>query len=188
MTKILSEKIEQGSSIIDFSLPATDGQTYTPASFSDNKALVIVFTCNHCPYAQLAKPKLQYLHQRYHNQGIGFVAINPNDDEAYPEDNFDKMKEERFNYPFPYLRDESGEVAQSYGAVCTPDTFIYDQDQKLVYRGQIDDERPNSDSPLSDKDDSYSRDLKDALEAILAGHQPAPEQKPSVGCSIKWKS
>lgn len=109
-----------------------------------------------------------------------FIAINSNDDISYPEDSFEDMKEERYNYPFPYLKDDSQEVARVFGAVCTPDIFVYDSDQKLVYRGRIDDN-------WQDETAVTSEDLRDAIEALIDGEKPSTKQPPSMGCSIKWK-
>lgn len=182
-----SQKPEIGKLIPNFSLPATDGQTYSPDNFKNKKALVIVFTCNHCPYAHLAKPKLHHLYQQYKDKDIQFIAINPNESENYPEDSFAKMKEEQYDYPFPYLWDESQEVAKAFGAVCTPDIFVYNSEQKLAYHGQLDDERLEDDSPLSQNNPNYTKALKAALDTLVAGQQPDESQKPAMGCSIKWR-
>ena len=149
--------------------------------------LVIVFTCNHCPYAILAKPKLEYLYEQYKNKGVQFVAINSNESENYPEDSFEKMKDAQYNLPFPYLHDESQETAKAFGAVCTPDIFVYDQEQKLAYRAQFDDERPDDQPQLAQDDKNYVQDIKKALDALLDNQKISTDQKPSVGCSIKWK-
>ncbi|MFA5134892.1 MAG: thioredoxin family protein [Patescibacteria group bacterium] len=168
-----------GERIHQFSLPGTDGKIYSPASFTAAPAVVIVFTCNHCPYAQYAKPKLIELNRLFAPQGVQFVAINPNDADAYPEDSFESMKQPEYNLPFPYLRDESQAVAQEYGAVCTPDIFVYDGRRELAYRGQVDNGRPGHESTTDD--------LKQALQLVLDGQKITAPQQPSAGCSIKWK-
>jgi len=187
MVLTYSQKSEIGKSIPNFSLPATDGKIYSPGNFKDKKGLVIIFTCNHCPYAHLAKPKLHHLYQQYKNKDIQFVAINPNESENYPEDSFGKMKKKQYDYPFPYLRDESQKVAKAFGAVCTPDIFVYDSEQKLAYHGQLDDERPDDHPPLQPDDPNYTGDIKKALDTLVAGQQPDKNQKPAMGCSIKWR-
>jgi len=149
--------------------------------------LVIIFTCNHCPYAILAKPKLEYLNELYQDKGVQFVAINSNESDNYPEDSFDKMKETQYNYPFPYLVDESQKIAKNFGAVCTPDTFIYNNQRQLVYRGQLDSERPDDGKNLAQSDPNYVIDIRIALDALIADQPPDKIQKPSAGCSIKWR-
>jgi len=187
MVLTYSQKFAMGKSMPNFSLPATNGQTYSPDNFKDKKAIVVVFTCNHCPYAKLTKPKLHNLDKLYKDKGVQFLAINSNESKNYPEDSFAKMKEEHYNYPFLYLRDESQEVAKAFGAVCTPDIFVYDHEQKLAYRGQLDDERPDDNLPLSQNEPGYAKDIKAALDKLVAGQPPDKNQKPSMGCSIKWK-
>lgn len=187
MVLTYSQKPEIGKSLPNFSLPATDGQTYSPGSFKDKKALVVVVTCNHCPYAKLTKPKLHYLYEQYKDKAVQFIAINPNESDNYPEDSFDKMKESHYDYPFPYLRDESQEVAKTFGAVCTPDILVYNSQQKLAYHGQLDNERPDDHPPLLPDDTKYTGDMKKALDTLVAGQQPDANQKPSIGCSIKWR-
>src|SRR3989338_4470817 len=126
-----SQNEEIGSSAPDFNLPSTDGQNYSLASFKDARALVIVFTCNHCPYAKAAWPLLIKLADELKDKGVAFVAINPNDETQYPEDSFEEMKKKvpEWNINFPYLRDESQETARAYKAACTPDVFVYDKDR-----------------------------------------------------------
>jgi len=187
MVLTYSKQTKLGNSPPPFALPCTDGTTYPSDSFKDAKVIIVVFTCNHCPYAILAKPKLEYLYEQYKDRGVQFVAINSNESENYPEDSFEKMKGGQYNFPFPYLRDESQIVAKRYGAVCTPDIFIYDQEQKLAYRGQLDDERPDDQPQLTQDDKNYVQDIKKAIDALLDNKKPSTEQKPSVGCSIKWK-
>ena len=171
-----------GSNIIPFDLPATDGKNYSVESFKDAKALVIVFSCNHCPYAKAAWPLLIKMAGEFKDKGVAFVAINPNDENQYPEDSFDQMKKKisEWQINFPYLRDESQKIARAYKAACTPDIYVYDNKRKLYYHGRIND---NWQNPQQVK----SEDLKDALNLLLAGNPPPQPQYPSLGCSIKWK-
>ena len=187
MVLTYSPKTGLGASLPNFSLTGTGGQTYTPDSFQNAEVLVIIFTCNHCPYAILAKPKLEYLYEQYKNKKVQFAAINSNESENYPEDSFEKMKKDQYNFTFPYLHDKTQAVAKSFGAVCTPDTFIYDQQRKLAYRGQFDDERPDDQPQLTKDNKNYVQDVKKALDSLLTNKKPSTDQKPSIGCSIKWK-
>ena len=173
-----------GSQAPDFSLPdvATD-QRVSLSDFSQSSALLMMFICRHCPYVQHVKEELARLGRDYVKKGLGVVAISSNDAKNYPDDAPKGLQamavELRFN--FPYLYDETQETAKAYGAACTPDFFLYDSDRKLVYRGQLDDSRPGNNKPLSGKD------LRAAIDAVLAGKPVSFEQKPSVGCNIKWK-
>ncbi len=196
MTLMKSQQAQLGTPAKDFSLPSSDGKQYTLSDFTASKVLVIIFTCNHCPYAQAAKPKLHVVWEKYRHQSVQFVAINPNDSAQYAEDAIEHMKEEKYSYPFPYLRDEQQEIARAYGAVCTPDIFVYDHARALAYHGQIDDDRPGLTAlaanvifgkALSSKN-TASSDLERALDALIAGKIPDIHQKPSMGCSIKWKN
>lgn len=182
-----SATTQLGTPLPTFSLPGTDGQTYTPDDFSASQIVVVIFTCNHCPYAKLAKPKLEWLAQQYQNDEVALVAINSNESENYPEDSFDYMHRPAFDYPFPYLRDESQVVATAFDAVCTPDVFVYTAERTLAYRGQIDDERPKDTPRLTPQDAEYARDLRRVIDALRT-NTPIPDDiKPSVGCSIKWQ-
>lgn len=172
-------KASLGESIPQFSLPATDGNEYTHESFNGAQVLVIVFTCNHCPYAKYAKPKLHAIYDKFKEKGAQFVAINSNEAGNYPEDSFEKMKLPEYSYPFPYLRDESQKVAKLFGAVCTPDLFVYDSSRVLVYRGQIDNGRPDH--------EVTSNDLEHVIQNLLDGKKVKTDQQPSTGCSIKWR-
>lgn len=177
-----SSKTPVGWGAPDFSLPGTDGEVYSLSSFADAKGLVVVFTCNHCPYAKASWPLLIELAASYKKKGVAFVAINPNDEVAYPEDNFATMQKRvaEWKINFPYLRDESQEVAKSYGAQCTPDIYLFDIDRKLYYRGRIND---NWQAP----DEAEEHNLEDAIDSLLAGENPPEDQPASMGCSIKWK-
>jgi len=170
-----------GSTAVDFQFKGVDGKIHSLKSFADQKALAIVFSCNHCPYVQAYEARMVQLQRDYLPKGASLVAINSNDDEGYPEDSFENMitrsKEKGFN--FPYLRDETQEVARKYGAICTPHIFLYNQQRVLSYKGRIDDNR----NPT----DVKSHDLRNAIDAVLSGKTPAvPETRP-FGCSIKWK-
>lgn len=148
-----------------------------------DKATVVMFICNHCPFVKHVNGQLIQLAQDYIPKGISFVAISSNDADTYPEDSPGKMKEyaQRLGYPFPYLYDETQEVARAYDAACTPDFFIFDSNLICVYRGQLDDSRPSNGKPVTGKD------IRDALDAILAGKPVSQRQMPSIGCNIKWK-
>lgn len=149
-----------------------------------SKGTVIIFMCNHCPYVKHILPSLLAVARDYIPKGIAFVGINSNDPVAYPEDSPDEMKRlaEAMDFPFPYLFDETQEVARQYSATCTPDLFVFDSERRLVYRGQFDASRPSNDIPPT------GADLRNALDALLAGRPIPPEQRPSVGCSIKWRT
>ncbi len=165
-----------------FELPDADGKTYTLGDWAHKTVLVVIFTCNHCPYAQTVRPQLVKLWNELASElaSIQFVAINGNDSSAYPEDATEKMKLERYAYPFPYLRDESQEVTRAFGAVCTPDIFVYDRNRHLAYRGRVSDN-------WKEPDKATSHDLRDAIHALLRGERPSVERRPSIGCSIKWR-
>jgi peroxiredoxin len=181
-----------GSKAPDFSLPATDGSIVSLADFSNAKALVILFICNHCPYVIHIAPTLAKLAKEYQEKGVAFVAINSNDTDAYPADSFANMKleKEKRGYTFPYLFDETQAVAQSYGAACTPDIYVFDGEQGLVYRGEFDDTRPNrisSGNYDSSVNPASGASLRKALDLLLAGEKIPEDQYPSMGCNIKWK-
>ncbi len=172
-----------GTPAPDFHLPDTRGKTIALADYAKAPALLVMFICNHCPYVQHIRAGLAGLALEFQARGAAVVGINANDAVHYPDDSPRKMKEEvaHFGYTFPYLYDETQEVAQAYHAACTPDFFLFGPDHKLVYRGQFDDSRPGNGRPVT------GHDLRAAFEAVLAG-QPVPsQQKPSMGCNIKWK-
>ncbi|MCS6774523.1 MAG: thioredoxin family protein [Thermoflexales bacterium] len=184
MTSENSTVLTLGASAPDFELVDTvSGQRRSLAELKSDKATVVMFICNHCPYVKHVDQALVQLARDYMPRGVSFIAISSNDPVKYPEDSPERMREEalRVGYPFPYLFDETQDVARTYGAVCTPDTFIFDGQMKLVYRGQLDDTRPNSGMPAT------AADVRAALDAVLAGLPVNPVQKPSVGCSIKWR-
>jgi thiol-disulfide isomerase/thioredoxin len=179
-----SNMIPLGTIAPYFSLPnVVSSQMCTLAELKSNKATVIMFICNHCPYVKHVREELIQLTNDYQPKGISFIAINSNDITAYPEDSPERMKAvaKQYHYPFPYLFDETQEVAKTYHAACTPDFYIFDQHLTCIYRGQLDDSRPGNNIPVSGKD------IRQALDAILTGRTVNPQQTPSVGCNIKWK-
>ena len=179
-----STMLALGTAAPNFSLPDTEGKTVGLEDFSDSPALLVMFICNHCPFVKHVREEIARLGREYQEKGVGIVGINSNDVENYPDDRPEKMAEEirTIGYTFPYLFDETQEVAKAYRAACTPDFYLFDRDRRLVYRGQLDDSRPESGIPVTGKD------LRAALDAALAGKPVPTEQKPSVGCNIKWKA
>jgi peroxiredoxin len=178
-----SNMLELGTVAPDFALPDTAGRVVRRDDFATANALLVMFICNHCPYVKHVRAELARLGQEYLPQGIAVVAINSNDVSRYPADSPEKMAEEARSagYTFPYLYDESQAVARAYRAACTPDFFLFDRDRQLVYRGQLDDSRPGNGVPVT------GRDLRAALDNLLAGQPLALAQQPSMGCGIKWK-
>ncbi len=183
MVQTLSTMLPLGTSAPQFSLPDPDGKIVSLSDFKGAPALVVVFMCNHCPFVKHVAPGLADLAREYQDKGVAVVGINPNDVANYPDDSPQKMAEEvkTRGYPFPYLFDETQAVAKAYRASCTPDFFVFDLDRRLVYRGQMDDSRPGNGEPVT------GSDLRAALDAVLQGRPALPEQKPSIGCNIKWK-
>lgn len=179
-----SNMISLGTFAPDFELLDTiSNQMKKLAELEGEKATVILFICNHCPYVKHLNNAIVSVANNYLPKGVSFVAIGSNDAVAFPEDAPDKMKENalRLGFQFPYLYDETQAVAKAYDAACTPDIYVYDKDLKLVYRGQFDDARPSNQVPPTGKD------LSAALDAILSGNEVSKIQKPSIGCNIKWK-
>ena len=178
-----SNMLPLGTTAPAFSLPGTDGLTYTLRSFTRGKLLLVAFICNHCPFVKHIRAELARLGKDCHQMGVAMVAISSNDIEAYPADGIEKMREEAAaaGYVFPYLLDESQQVAKAYDAACTPDFFLFDDARNLIYRGQFDDSRPGSAISVSGKD------LRAAIDAALKYGKVVVEQKPSIGCNIKWK-
>jgi peroxiredoxin len=168
----------------DFRLPATDGRTYTLKDVAGENGAVIVFICNHCPYVKAVIGRLVADARLLMGEGVGFAAVCSNDATSYPEDSFAKMREfaERHDFPFPYLHDETQDVARAYGAVCTPDFFGYDRQLMLKYRGRLDEGRTTPPPP------NARRELLEAMRAIAAGGPAPANQVPSIGCSIKWRA
>ena len=176
-------KLSLGAAAPDFTLPDPYGESLSLADFAGKPALLVAFICNHCPYVKHVAPALAQLAKEYQAKGVGVVAINSNDFAAYPDDSPTMMKAEigQRGYTFPYLIDETQSVAKAYMAACTPDFFVFDKDHKLVYRGQMDSSRPGNNQPVT------GEDLRDALDAVLAGQPTAKDQRPSMGCNIKWR-
>lgn len=173
-----------GTSAPDFALPdVVSGKTVSLSTFADKQALLVMFICRHCPYVKHVQEELAKIGQDYQQSGLGIVAISANDVANYPDDSPQKLKEMAIalNFTFPFCYDESQETARAYTAACTPDFFLFDGDRKLVYRGQLDDSRPGNGLPVTGKD------LRTAINAALTGEAISPEQKPSIGCNIKWK-
>lgn len=184
MAATASKMVPLGTQAPNFNLKdVISGQYLSLDNFRNGKPLLVMFICNHCPYVMNIIEKLVEVTNEFISK-VNIVAINPNDYSAYPEDSPEKMIEyaKRFGYQFPYLIDESQEVAKAFGAVCTPDFFLYNKELKLIYRGQFDDSRPGNNIPVT------GSDLRSALEYAVNGKEIDFEQKPSIGCSIKWKS
>lgn len=183
MVRTPSTMLELGTEAPDFTL--ADVVTGRPVSRTDfdGRALVVAFWCNHCPFVKHVEDGFLAFAREYLPQGLAVVAISANDPENYPDDAPEKMKAlaNRKDYPFPYLFDESQEVARAYRAACTPDFFLFDGQGRLVYRGQFDGSRPSTDVPVT------GQDLRAAVDALLAGDSVPEEQAPSVGCNIKWR-
>jgi peroxiredoxin len=171
-----------GTKAPPFSLLNVDGQTVSLGDLAGTKALLVVFMCNHCPYVKHVAPGLAALARDYQARGVAVVGINSNDTSAHPADSPEQMVLEAENrgYTFPYLFDETQEVAHAYRAACTPDFYVFDKDQRLVYRGQMDASRPGNGVPVT------GQDLRAALDAVLAGKPLSADQRPSIGCNIKW--
>ena len=171
-----------GTQAPDFSLVNTDSQTVSLSDFSGKPALLVMFICNHCPFVKHIAEELSVLGREYQSRGVGIVAISSNDSTKHPEDSPEQMVHESENrgYVFPYLFDEDQAVAKAYKAACTPDFFLFDGEQKLAYRGQLDASRPGNGIPVT------GTDLRSALDAILSGQPVTENQTPSIGCNIKW--
>ncbi len=182
MVKTASTMMPLGNDAPAFSLPNVDGSTVSLSDFNE-KPVLVIFMCNHCPFVVHLREALAAFGKEYQEKGLNVVGISSNDIENYPQDSPEKMKEEAAGagYTFPYLFDETQEVAKAYRAACTPDFFLFDNEHKLVYRGQFDDSRPQSGIPVT------GADLRAACNALLAGDSVTKDQKPSIGCNIKWK-
>jgi peroxiredoxin len=179
-----STMLPLGTQAPGFSLPDTNGKNVSPADFAGKRGLLVMFICNHCPYVKHVRSELAQIGRDYADSDMGIVAICSNDPEVSPGDAPDLMREEAKTqgYVFPYLFDETQEVAKAYHAACTPDFFLFDGDQRLVYRGQFDGSRPGNDVAVT------GRDLRAAADAVLAGQSVPSDQTPSVGCNIKWRT
>jgi peroxiredoxin len=182
MAKTPSQMTELGRKAPQFELPdVLTGRRVALDNFSNQKALLVMFICKHCPYVLHVKPALIPLGRDYADRSVGIVSISSNDPQRYPEDAPERLAELARELPFPLLYDETQEVAKAYRAACTPDFFLFNEQRQLVYRGQLDDSRPGNKQPLT------ARDLRAAIDAVLSGKQVNPDQRASVGCSIKWK-
>lgn len=182
MVRTASTMMPIGTEAPDFSLPDYDGKVVSRDDFRGKRGLLVIFMCNHCPYVKHVAPELSRLADEYLAKDIGVVGISSNDIASYPDDSPEMMKKEAElqGYRFAYLFDESQAVAKAYRAACTPDFFLFDADLKLAYRGQLDDTRPKS------GEEAHGKDLRAALDALLAGETLPELQKPSIGCNIKW--
>ncbi len=178
-----STMLPLGSMAPDFRLPEAGGATVALDDFRDAPALLVIFLCNHCPYVKHVRQELAALGREYQAKGVAVVGISSNDAVAYPDDSPELMAREKaeVGYTFPYLYDETQEVAKAYEAACTPDFYVFDAERSLAYRGQLDGSRPGSVVPVD------GADLRAALDAVLAGWPVPAEQRPSLGCNIKWK-
>ena len=179
-----STMLELGTAAPDFDLPEVTGGRVRLDVLKDAPALLVMFICNHCPFVKHLRAHLAETARGYQERGVAVVAISSNDAAKYPQDGPEAMarEKEEQGYSFPYLFDESQEVAKAYRAACTPDFFVFDGERRLVYRGQYDDSRPGNDRPVT------GRDLRDALDRVLRGDDPVAEQVPSIGCNIKWRA
>jgi peroxiredoxin len=184
MARTPSTMLPLGTQAPSFSLPNVDGRTVSLDDFKGAPALLVAFICNHCPFVKHVATGLAELGREYQARGVAVVAINSNDAGSYPADSPEQMvhEAESRGYTFPYLYDEDQSVAKAYRAACTPDFYVFDRERKLVYRGQLDSSRPDSGIPVTGKD------LRAALDAVLAGKPVLADQKPSIGCNIKWKA
>lgn len=179
-----SVMLSLGTTAPPFSLrDVVSGQIYSLDSFADKTALLIMFICRHCPYVVHVEHGIAKMGRDYRETGLGIIGISSNDSVQYPDDAPPRLKEmaERLGFTFPFCFDETQDVAKAYRAACTPDFYLFDRERKLVYRGQLDDSRPGSNKPVT------GRDLRTAIDAVLAGKPVDRNQKASIGCSIKWK-
>jgi peroxiredoxin len=185
MARTESTMTELGTKAPDFRLPnVASGEFVALEDFADMKGLLVMFICRHCPYVKHVQDELARLGRDYRARDLGIVAISSNDAENYPDDAPESLAAmaSELGFTFPYCYDETQEVARAYGAACTPDFFLFDRSRRLVYRGQLDDSRPGNDRPVT------GRDLRAALDALLDGRPIDEEQRPSLGCNIKWKA
>lgn len=183
MARTPSQMTPLGTTAPDFCLPDPFGNQHSRDEIIGKHGLLVVFYCNHCPFVKHIRSVFAKIANRYLDKGIGIVAINSNDIENYPDDSPERMAEDikKYDYRFPYLFDETQQVARDYQAACTPDFFLYDANLKLAYRGQFDDSRPGNEKPVT------GADLQAAMDALIQNKKPDPRQIPSLGCNIKWK-
>lgn len=182
MVKTASTMMPLGTKAPSFSLPDVHGKTVSLETLPADQPLLVVFMCNHCPFVIHLRDHFVGFVKEYQSKGLSVVAISSNEVLNYPADSPEKMKEdaEKFGYTFPYLYDETQDVAKAYRAACTPDFFLFDRNRQLTYRGQYDDSRPKTDTPIT------GADLRAACDAVLSGQPVNPKQRPSIGCNIKW--
>ena len=183
MVMTASEMLPLGTPAPDFSLPDIEGNVVSPGDFEESPALLVVFMCNHCPFVKHILATFVELVKEYQAKGLAVVGINSNDVENFPEDRPEMMSKvaKQAGFTFPYLYDQAQGVAKSYRAACTPDFFLFDKERKLVYRGQMDDSRPGNNIQIT------GVDLRAAIDAVLEEKPVNQEQKPSIGCNIKWR-
>jgi peroxiredoxin len=183
MVVTASKMLTLGTHAPNFSLPDIEGNIVSPADFEESPALLVIFMCNHCPFVKHVLSDLVRLAKEYQAKGVAVVGINSNDVANYPEDSPEMMAgiAKKAGFTFPYLFDESQDVAKAYHATCTPDFFLFNKERKLVYRGQMDDSRPGNNIPTT------GLDLIKAMDAVLIGREVSADQKPGIGCNIKWK-
>ncbi|NEO26431.1 MAG: thioredoxin family protein [Kamptonema sp. SIO4C4] len=184
MARVASTMLSLGTKAPDFQLPdVVSGEKITLDTFAGKQGLLVMFICRHCPFVQHVQQQLAQIGQDYGDQSLGIVAISANNVETHPGDAPDQLQEmaQELGFNFPFCYDETQETAKTYTAACTPDFFLFDRDRKLVYRGQLDDSRPGNDAPVTGKD------LRAAIDAVLAGNSVSEDQQPSIGCNIKWK-
>jgi peroxiredoxin len=183
MSLTVSTMPELGTPAPDFNLPNINNRAVSLHDFDDSPALLVIFMSHHCPYTRHIFSNLTEMIRDYQPRGVAVVGVNSNDPAQHSEDRPETMAQlaQKHNFPFPYLKDDTQEVAKAFKAACTPDFFLYNQDRRLEYRGRFDDARPDRDVPVT------GNQLRAALEALLSGKGPIDPQKPSVGCNIKWK-
>lgn len=185
MVKTLSTMLDLGTEAPDFHLAdVVRGNTISLDTFKGKKALLVMFICRHCPYVKHIQHEIARIGRDYRDKDVGIVAISSNDAESFPEDSPSSLKEmaEELGFEFPFCYDESQEMAKAYAAACTPDFYLFDKSRQLVYRGQLDDSRPGNDVAVT------GRDLRNALDAVLSDRSVDEDQRPSIGCNIKWKA
>ncbi|HZM62178.1 MAG TPA: thioredoxin family protein [Vicinamibacterales bacterium] len=178
-----STMLPLGTLLPAFALPDFDGRTVSTAQYEHARALLVAFICQHCPFVRHIRTEFARFAREYQPRGLVLLAVNSNDIGAFPEDGPEGMRQEAqaFDYVFPYLFDESQDVAKTFRAACTPDLFLFDASRQLVYRGQFDDSRPRAATPIT------GRDIRAAVDAVLESRDVSPVQRPSIGCNIKWK-
>jgi peroxiredoxin len=177
-----TDKLKIGSVMPDFNLPAVDGKNYSSKDYEDNKALIVIFSCNHCPYVQAYEERIKEIDKKYGSKNVKLVAINSNDSSKYEDDSFEGMikRAGEKGFSFPYLRDEDQSAARSFGATHTPEAFIFDKERKLIYHGKIDDN-------WKEPDKVQNRYLENAIDEFLSGEEISIRETFSIGCTIKWK-